>query len=90
MATYRYSRDADDGTINDLTPDESGPLTPEELEEREKMVRERKSEQPPGPRAHVCGYVNEQKTPPEVKKGPRGGRYTEAKTKEGRPYRRYF
>ena len=27
---------------------------------------------------------------PEVKKGPRGGRYTEDKTKDGRPDRRYF
>ncbi len=26
----------------------------------------------------------------EIKKGPRGGRYTEDKTKDGRPYRRYF
>ena len=29
-------------------------------------------------------------TEPQVKYGPRGGRYTEDKTKEGRPYRRYF
>ena len=33
---------------------------------------------------------NSTKKPPEVKKGPRGGRYTEDKTKDGRPYRRYF
>jgi len=26
----------------------------------------------------------------EIKKGKRGGRYTEDKTKDGRPYRRYF
>ena len=26
----------------------------------------------------------------EVKRGPRGGRYTDEKTKDGRPYRRYF
>ncbi len=26
----------------------------------------------------------------DVKKGPRGGRYTQDKTKDGRPYRRYF
>ena len=26
----------------------------------------------------------------DIKRGPRGGRYTEDKTKEGRPYRRYF
>ena len=32
----------------------------------------------------------ERPTPPAIKSGPRGGRYTEAKTKEGRPYRRYF
>ena len=29
-------------------------------------------------------------TAPEVKTGPRGGKYTEAVNKEGRPYRRYF
>ena len=28
--------------------------------------------------------------PPTEKRGPRGGRYTEATTKEGRRYRRYF
>ena len=27
---------------------------------------------------------------PEIKRGKRGGRYTEDKTKDGRPYRRYF
>ena len=27
---------------------------------------------------------------PEIKKGPRGGRYTEDTTKDGVPYRRYF
>ncbi len=26
----------------------------------------------------------------ETQYGPRGGRYTEGTTKEGRPYRRYF
>lgn len=28
--------------------------------------------------------------PPKPKQGPRGGRYTEAVTKDGVPYRRYF
>ena len=28
--------------------------------------------------------------PPQPKAGPRGGRYTETRTKEGRPCRRYF
>jgi hypothetical protein len=28
--------------------------------------------------------------PSQPKTGPRGGRYTEAVTKDGRPYRRYF
>jgi len=28
--------------------------------------------------------------PPQVRQGPRGGRYTEDRTKDGRPYRRYF
>ena len=32
----------------------------------------------------------EKKKEPEIKKGKRGGRYTEDKTKDGRPYRRYF
>ena len=27
---------------------------------------------------------------PEIKEGPRGGRYTEDRTSDGRPYRRYF
>ena len=27
---------------------------------------------------------------PEIKKGSRGGRYTQAETKDGVPYRRYF
>jgi hypothetical protein len=27
---------------------------------------------------------------PEIKRGPRGGRYTEDTTRDGRPYRRYF
>ena len=27
---------------------------------------------------------------PQTKYGPRGGRYTEDRTKDGRPYRRYF
>ena len=36
-------------------------------------------------------YPRVYKSPkPQVKKGPRGGRYTEDKTKDGRPYRRYF
>ena len=35
------------------------------------------------PRVNYPSYVN-------TKRGPRGGRYTEDKTKEGRPYRRYF
>jgi hypothetical protein len=33
---------------------------------------------------------NPQKSPPIAKRGPRGGRYTEALTDDGRPYRRYF
>lgn len=27
---------------------------------------------------------------PQIQTGPRGGRYTEARTRDGRPYRRYF
>lgn len=29
-------------------------------------------------------------TTEQIRMGPRGGRYTEAVTREGRPYRRYF
>ena len=35
-------------------------------------------------------YTNSLDPGPAVKRGPRGGNYTEAVTKEGRPYRRYF
>ena len=42
------------------------------------------------PRVNYPSYVNTKKQSPEIKRGPRGGRYTEDKTKEGRPYRRYF
>jgi len=34
--------------------------------------------------------LNLQEKNPQIKKGKRGGRYTEDKTKDGRPYRRYF
>ena len=42
------------------------------------------------PRVNYPSYVNTKKKSPKIKRGPRGGRYTEDKTKEGRPYRRYF
>ena len=42
------------------------------------------------PRVNYPSYVNTKKKSPEIKRWPRGGRYTEDKTKEGRPYRRYF
>ena len=42
------------------------------------------------PRVNYPSYVNTKKKSPEIKRGPRGGRYTEDKTKEGRPYRIYF
>ena len=35
-------------------------------------------------------YVPLPDLPKEVKKGKKGGRYTEDVTKDGRPYRRYF
>ena len=41
------------------------------------------------PRKDYHSYVNNRKKPPVIKIGPRGGRYTEDVTKEGRPYRRY-
>jgi len=36
------------------------------------------------------GTGTSQPAPPQVRQGPRGGRYTEDRTKDGRPYRRYF
>ena len=41
------------------------------------------------PREEYPSYVSNRKKPPVIKIGPRGGRYTEDVTKEGRPYRRY-
>ena len=35
-------------------------------------------------------YTGSPAAPPQKKVGPRGGRYTDARTKDGRPYRRYF
>jgi hypothetical protein len=41
--------------------------------------------------AHVRGlWENPEPAEPQQRIGPRGGKYTEAKTKDGRPYRRYF
>ena len=31
-----------------------------------------------------------ERSSPQIKNGPRGGRYTDDVTKDGRPYRRYF
>jgi len=33
---------------------------------------------------------SDRSAPPPIRTGPRGGRYTEAKTRQGRRYRRYF
>ena len=41
------------------------------------------------PRDNYPSNLNNRKKPPVIKIGPRGGRYTEDVTKEGRPYRRY-
>ena len=38
----------------------------------------------------ATGQNTKKVTPPPEKTGPRGGRYTEAITKDGRRYRRYF
>ena len=35
-------------------------------------------------------YLGDDRVPPPTYRGKRGGRYTEDKTKDGRPYRRYF
>ncbi len=36
------------------------------------------------------GGISSDNSEPSIKKGKRGGRYTEDMTKDGRPYRRYF
>ena len=41
-------------------------------------------------KCHEAIEMCKKKKEPEIKKGKRGGRYTEDKTKDGRPYRRYF
>ena len=42
------------------------------------------------PKYSSHSYQPSRKKRIDIKRGPRGGRYTEDKTKEGRPYRRYF
>ena len=42
------------------------------------------------PKYSSPSYQPSRKKGIDIKRGPRGGRYTEDKTKEGRPYRRYF
>ena len=65
---------------------------------REQLIKERE-ENPPiqkpeperkGGNGLETYYPSKTNKPPAIKRGPRGGRYTEAKTKEGRRYRRYF
>ena len=45
---------------------------------------------PPEPPPERPRLLSPKPTEPQVKYGPRGGRYTEDKPRDGRPYRRYF
>ena len=71
------------------------PPSKKEEVERFKARRRRKAEiefdeqfSPPEPEPERLFFP--MSSEPEVKHGPRGGRYTEDVTKDGRPYRRYF
>jgi len=56
-------------------------------------IRQANESSPPSVEAQRHEWKMKGDLPPErieTKEGPRGGRYTEARTKDGRPYRRYF
>jgi len=59
--------------------------TPEEEEQEIVAARLRAGLEADGSRTKRFGSAL-----PESKTGPRGGQYTEDRTKDGRPYRRYF
>lgn len=60
-------------------------LTPEEAERRAQDLNKRREQESLAARA-----LARRERGPVIKRGPRGGQYTEAKNKDGRPYRRYF
>ena len=68
-----------------LNPD-TGPI-PEPMDLVSEEVQSERSSQYPKRDRTIQVQSNRK---PEVKRGPRGGRYTEDRTKDGRPYRRYF
>ena len=59
------------------------PLPGDDLAEIQKGIRQEEL-------AREIARKADSAKPPAVKRGPRGGQYTEATTKEGRRYRRYF
>jgi hypothetical protein len=62
--------------------------TPEERRARLRaLAKQRVQELITGKNVPMPGSVD---TARQVRTGPRGGRYTEAFTRDGRPYRRYF
>jgi hypothetical protein len=76
-----------------LIPDWLIPLTRRDELHRYKACRQREA------RARLQDYMNSKirsqpsgvlNRKPEVRYGPRGGRYTDDITRDGRPYRRYF
>ncbi len=58
---------------------------PWQVDTREEDANARREQERAAARASLRS-----ETTPTVKRGPRGGRYTEARTQEGLPYRRYF
>ena len=65
-------------------------MTTAEKLERVKQIRNAKWKKEASENHFTSPKPTERDDPPTTKYGPRGGRYTEDKTKDGRPYRRYF
>lgn len=65
-------------------------MTTAEKIERSKRIWNEKSKKAAPENRFTSPKTTEIDDSPTTKYGPRGGRYTEDKTKDGRPYRRYF
>jgi hypothetical protein len=64
------------------------PKTPEEEQQEAEAARRKAGLQADGSKPNWIGRAAGGS--PVTKEGPRGGRYTEGVTRDGRPYRRYF
>ncbi len=90
MAGYRFKKE-------DLKPDEQGlKLTEEEneyafkqdQERRERLVQKREEVEEARSQAKFQERIDEIRQ--GIKRGPRGGRYTDEISKNGKRYRKYF